>query len=68
MSIVVSLVKVMLIRLTIVTRKTMVMVMVMMMMMVVVVVVVRIAGYRSGMGGEIYVYFIYSSHLIFHTH
>jgi len=66
-SIVVSLVKVMLIRLTIVTRKTMVMVMVMMMMMVVVV-VVRIAGYRSGMGGEIYVYFIYSSHLIFHTH
>ena len=67
MSIVVSLVKVMLIRLTIVTRKTMVMVMVMMMMMVVVV-VVRIAGYRSGMGGEIYVYFIYSSHLIFHTH
>jgi len=58
----------MLIRLTIVTRKTMVMVMVMMMMMVVVVVVVRIAGYRSGMGGEIYVYFIYSSHLIFHTH
>jgi len=57
----------MLIRLTIVTRKTMVMVMVMMMMMVVVV-VVRIAGYRSGMGGEIYVYFIYSSHLIFHTH
>jgi len=60
----------MLIRLTIVTRKTMVMVMVMvmMMMMMVVVVVVRIAGYRSGMGGEIYVYFIYSSHLIFHTH
>jgi len=57
----------MLIRLTIVTRKTMVMVMVMMMMMMVVV-VVRIAGYRSGMGGEIYVYFIYSSHLIFHTH
>ena len=65
MSIVVSLVRIMLIRLTIVTRKTMVMVMMMMMM---VVVVVRIAGYRSGMGGEIYVYFIYSSHLIFHTH